>query len=298
MRAWFHPGYHVELAPGHAFPMAKYPAVHAQLVEEGTLAAEHVQAPQPVTLDDLRRVHTADYVERALAGALTDREQRRLGFRWSEALVMRSRLAAGGTLAAARAALGEGIAANLAGGSHHAFADHGEGYCVFNDMAVAIRVLQAEERCQRVAVVDCDVHQGNGTAAIFAEEPSVFTLSLHSATNYPLVKVPSSLDVAFADGTADTEYLAALDRHLHAMLHEFQPELVLYQAGVDPYHDDRWGRLALTLEGLRRRDALVIGACAAAAVPIVTLFGGGYARTFADTVGAHCNTVRVAVERA
>jgi acetoin utilization deacetylase AcuC-like enzyme len=296
VRVWFHPGYYVDLGRGHAFPMAKYPAAHARLRDEGTLAAEGIEVSEPITIADLLRVHTADYVERTLAGALTEREQRRLGFRWSEALVMRSRLAAGGTLAAARAALVEGVAANLAGGSHHAFADHGEGYCVFNDMAVAIRVLQAEGRCRRVAVVDCDVHQGNGTAAIFTDDPSVFTLSLHGATNYPLAKVPGSLDVALADGTADAAYLAVLALHLHAVLDNYQPGIVLYQAGVDPYHDDRWGRLALTLDGLRRRDALVVDACADASVPIVTLFGGGYARQFADTVEAHCNTVRVAAQ--
>jgi acetoin utilization deacetylase AcuC-like enzyme len=229
-----------------------------------------------------------------LAGALTEREQRRLGFRWSEALALRSRLAAGGTLAAARAALEEGVAANLAGGSHHAFAGHGEGFCVFNDMAVAIRVLQVEGRVRRVAVVDCDVHQGNGTAAIFAGDPGVFTLSLHSATNYPLVKVPGSRDVAFRDGTDDETYLETLDDHLRAVLDDYRPDLVLYQGGVDPYHDDRWGRLALTLEGLRRRDERVLHACAARSVPVVTLFGGGYARRFEDTVEAHCHTVRAA----
>jgi acetoin utilization deacetylase AcuC-like enzyme len=294
MRAFFDPGYFVDLGPVHPFPMEKYPAAHAQLLAEGTLTPEHVLAPEPIAVEDLLRVHTEDYVERSLAGALTEGEQRRLGFRWSEALVRRARLAAGGTLAAARAALVEGVAANLAGGSHHAFAGHGEGYCVFNDMAVAIRVLQAEGCCRRVAMVDCDVHQGNGTASIFTDDPSVFALSLHSATNYPLVKVPGSLDAALPDATGDEAYLDVLVAHLGSMLRDFRPDLVLYQAGVDPYQDDRWGRLALTLAGLRRRDESVLRACAAASVPVVTLFGGGYAREFRDTVEAHCSTVRTA----
>src|SRR6266550_2966251 len=192
MRAWFHPSYFVDLGSGHPFPMGKYPAAHARLVVEGTIASEQIQVPEPIGIDALLRVHTADYVGRTLAGGLTEREQRRLGFRWSEALVLRSRLAAGGTLAAARAALAEGVAVNLAGGSHHAFADHGEGYCVFNDMAIAIRVLQRSNALRRALVVDLDVHQGNGTAAIFADDPGVYTFSIHGENNYPLRKQRSS----------------------------------------------------------------------------------------------------------
>src|SRR5689334_25407560 len=193
-----------------------------------------------------------------------------------------------------RAPLEEGIAANLGGGTHHAFTDHGEGFCVFNDIAVAIRVLRAEGLIRRAAVVDLDVHQGNGTAALFADDPQVFTLSLHGEKNYPLVKQQSTLDVAMADGTTDDEYLYTLALHLSTMLDRFRPDIVFYQAGVDPYHDDRLGRLALTIAGLKRRDEMVLAACHARQLPCVITLGGGYARDTADTVEAHCNTIRAA----
>jgi acetoin utilization deacetylase AcuC-like enzyme len=191
-----------------------------------------------------------------------------------------------------------GLAANLAGGSHHAFADHGEGFSVFNDIAVAIRVLQRDHGLQRAAVIDCDVHQGNGTATIFAGDPSVFTCSLHGAKNYPFHKARSSLDIELPDNTDDTAYLAALQAHLPTVLRRFQPQMVWYLAGVDPYVGDKLGRLALTLEGLRQRDVYVLSTCYQASIPVVTTMGGGYAPQIEDIVEAHCNTVRLACRMA
>jgi len=218
----------------------------------------------------------------------------RSGLPWSEMLVGRSRASVGGTLGAARAALGDGIAANLGGGTHHAFADHGEGFCVLNDIAIAIRVLRGEGAIHRAAVIDLDVHQGNGTAAIFADDPETFTLSLHGEKNYPLVKQHSTIDVALADRTGDGEYLDLLGHHLATIFDRFRPDVVFYQAGVDPFHDDRLGRLALTFAGLQQRDLMVLGACRKQALPCVITLGGGYARNVADTVEAHCNTLRAA----
>jgi acetoin utilization deacetylase AcuC-like enzyme len=238
-------------------------------------------------------VHTEDYVTRLRAGALTERELRRLGLPWSKSLVRRSFLATSGTINAARAALAEGIASNLAGGTHHAFADRGEGFCVFNDVAVAIRVLLRDRLIRRAAIVDLDVHQGNGTAAIFEGDPAVFTFSMHGAKNYPLQKARSSLDVNLADGTGDEEYMEALARHLPSVFgHE--PDIVFYLGGADPYAGDKLGRLGLSLAGLRARDELVLKECRARGLPVATVMSGGYAADINDTVEIHCNTVRAA----
>jgi acetoin utilization deacetylase AcuC-like enzyme len=219
---------------------------------------------------------------------------RLLGFPWSEPLARRARLATQGTLTASLMAWQHGLAANLAGGSHHAFADHGEGFSVFNDIAVAIRVLQRDYGLQRAAIIDCDVHQGNGSATIFAPDAGVFTCSLHGEKNYPFRKVQSSLDVELPDGTDDTAYLTALQTHLPAILERFQPQMVWYLAGVDPYVGDQLGRLALTLEGLQQRDAYVLSTCRRTGLPVVTTMGGGYAPHIDDIVEAHCQTVRLA----
>jgi len=294
MRVVFSPYYSIDLGPHHPFPMAKYSRVHRRLREDGTVAAAAVLAPAPVSEEALRRVHTADYVSRFLGGDLTGREERRLGFRWSPELVRRALYATGGTLLAARNALRDGIAANLAGGSHHAFAGHGEGYCAFHDMGVAIRALQEEDRARRVAIVDLDVHQGNGSAAILGEDPRVFTFSMHCESNYPLQKVPGSRDLGLPDGVGDAEYLALLERELDLIWSRFRPELVFYQAGVDPLAGDRLGRLCLTREGLRRRDAAVLHRCLATETPAVIVMGGGYSASLEETVEAHADTVRVA----
>ncbi len=290
----YHPGYSVDLGPAHRFPMHKYRLVYERLAAEGTLAQAQVLQPEPAATSDLRLVHTHDYVTRFLAGAMSAQEMRVLGFPWSAPLARRARLATQGTITASLMAWHHGLACNLAGGSHHAFADHGEGFSVFNDLAIAIRVLQRDHGLQRAAIIDCDVHQGNGTATIFANDPSVWTCSLHGAHNYPFHKVRSSLDIALPDGTEDAAYLAALQMHLPVVLERFQPQMVWYLAGVDPYQGDTLGRLALTLEGLRQRDAYVLGTCTRARIPVVTTMGGGYAREIEHIVEAHAQTVRVA----
>jgi acetoin utilization deacetylase AcuC-like enzyme len=268
--------------------------VHDRLVVEGAIHSKDVLPAPAATEAELLRVHTADYVGRFLAGELSAAEQRRLGFPWTPSLRERAQHATGGTLVAARAALEDGLAANLAGGSHHAFADHGEGYCAFHDMAVAIRALRAEGQERRVAVIDCDVHQGNGTAAIFTEDPKVFTFSIHCESNYPAKKIPGTRDVGLADRVEDEEYLHLLEAELDALWERFRPELVFYQAGVDPLAGDRLGRLSLSLTGLRRRDQAVLGRCVAAGVPAVVTMGGGYGRTLEDTVEAHTSVIRTA----
>jgi acetoin utilization deacetylase AcuC-like enzyme len=252
--------------------------------------------PDAATDADLVLAHDAEYVGAVASGALTPPQQRALGFPWSSGLVERSRRSVGGTTAAARAALAgpSAIAASLAGGTHHASRGRGEGFCVFNDVAVAARVLQRDGLARRVLVVDCDVHQGNGTAAIFAGDPSVFTLSLHGARNYPLRKERSSLDVELADGTGDDEYLARLGEALAAAFGSFDADVAFYLAGADPLAGDRLGRLALTKDGLARRDALAIGRCAREGVPVAVVMAGGYAPDVDDVVDVHLRTIEIA----
>jgi acetoin utilization deacetylase AcuC-like enzyme len=285
--------YFCDIGEGHRFPIAKYERVCNRLVDEGTITREDAVVPEPATDEQLRLVHTDDYVHRFTHGGLTEREIRRIGFPWSPDLVTRSRYSVGGTLEAARRALDCGYSANLAGGTHHAFADHGEAFCTLNDMAVAIRVLRRERRVRRVAIVDCDVHQGNANAEIFADDRETFTFSMHGAGNYPLFKKTSSLDIELPRGTTDEAFLAALDAVLPGLLDRFCPDLVLFQAGVDPHENDRLGTLALTIDGLAARDRYVFEACRAAGVPVVSTMGGGYGRDLALTVDAHCNTIRV-----
>jgi acetoin utilization deacetylase AcuC-like enzyme len=295
MRVCYTPRYYADIGEGHVFPIRKFELVRDRLVAEGTLTPAEIFEPREAPLADVLLVHTDDYVTRLRAGSLTPREVRRLGLPWSKALVRRSFLATAGTCAAARFALDEGIGANLAGGTHHAFPDHGEGFCVLNDVAVAVRVLRRDGRARRFAVVDLDVHQGNGTAHIFAEDPSVFTFSMHGAKNYPLFKQRSSLDVELADGAADDEYLEALARNLPRVF-EHAPDLVFYLGGADPYVGDKLGRLSLTFKGLRARDELVLRSASARGVAVATVMSGGYAADINDTVEIHCNTIRAAKE--
>lgn len=282
----------VPLPPEHRFPMAKYALLREALVAGGVVTEAELAEPEAAPRSALARVHTADYLERIERGALERLAARRLGFPWSPALVERSRRSVGATLAAARAALERGAAGSLAGGTHHAFADRGEGYCVFNDVAVAARALAAEGRIRRALVVDLDVHQGDGTAAIFAGDPAVYTYSVHGARNYPFRKERSDLDVALADGTGDAEYLAALDATLPRALLAAAPDLVFYIAGADPYAGDRLGRLALTRAGLARRDDYVFGLCREHALPVAVVLGGGYARDVGEVVAIHVETFR------
>jgi acetoin utilization deacetylase AcuC-like enzyme len=294
MKAFHSNQYVIDLPDDHKFPIIKYAKIRERLIGEGTLRPDDIFEPALASRDEILLVHTPDYHDRFVTGQLSAREIRRLGLPWSQSLVRRSRFSVAGTVAAARQALTDGISANLGGGTHHAFADHGEGFCVFNDIAIAIKLLRLEGFIHRAAVIDCDVHQGNGTAAIFADEPEVFTLSLHGEKNYPLMKQQSTIDVGLADGTQDEEYLNLLQENLAPVFERFRPDLVFYQAGVDPLRGDRLGKLALTHEGLQKRDEMVLFACQMRALPCVVTLGGGYGTNVEDTVEAHCNTIRTA----
>ena len=273
------------------FPIKKFELVRDRLLKDGTLQTCEISEPQPAEIEDVLLVHTDDYVTRLRNGTLTTREVRRLGLPWSKSLVRRSFLACSGTVNAARHALENGVASNLAGGTHHAFPDRGEGFCVLNDIAVAIRVLQKENLAQRFLIVDCDVHQGNGTAFIFKDDTDVFTFSMHGAKNYPLFKEKSTLDIELPDKTGDAEFLEILNKALpHIFLQN--PDLVFYLGGADPFEKDKLGRLGLTIEGLRRRDEAVLSFAKNKKIPIVTTMSGGYAQDINDTVEIHCNTIR------
>jgi acetoin utilization deacetylase AcuC-like enzyme len=284
--------FNVPLPAGHRFPMAKYRRLREALLAQGLLRAEELVPSEPAALEALLHVHTRRWIGAVFEGRLAEAELRRLGFPWSEALVQRSRAAVGGTCAAAERALEDGVAANLAGGTHHAFPDHGEGYCVFNDIAISIRSLQARGSIERALVVDLDVHQGNGTAAVFAEDPRVFTLSIHGENNFPFRKQRSTLDVGLPDGTGDEVYLEVLARHLPRVIEAARPDLVYYQAGVDPLSEDTLGRLGLSHPGLQARDAFVFEAARRAGLPLVLTLGGGYARPLEATLEAHIGTYR------
>ncbi|MFM1804668.1 MAG: hypothetical protein RL136_1547 [Planctomycetota bacterium] len=296
MRVSYHPDYVVPLPEGHAFPMRKYALLHDRLVEERLLSPTEVSRPEEADWEVLRLVHEAGYLDRLRHGALSASEERRIGMPWSPALVRRSRLAVQGTIDAAIAAIEtpERIAANLAGGTHHALADMGEGYCMLNDVAIATRWLRQEGEVGRVLVCDLDVHHGNGTAAIFADDPATFTFSMHGARNFPMRKPPSTLDVPLDDGCGDAEYLALLAQHLPAILDRFRPDLVFYLAGVDVVAGDRFGRLGLTEPGLTSRDRFVIETVAAQSTPLCLLLAGGYARTPERTAELHAHAHREA----
>jgi acetoin utilization deacetylase AcuC-like enzyme len=286
--------YEVALPPGHPFPMSKYPLLKAQLLREGIIAPTDLIEPEPLDIATLERVHTRAYLNKLGSAGLSAAETRRLGIPWSDALWRRSRLASAGTLLAARAALDEGMAANLAGGTHHAFADHGEGFCVLNDVAIAVAQLRAEGAIAKAAIVDLDVHQGNGTAAIFESETEVYTFSMHGERNYPSVKMRSNLDVPLRDGTGDAEYLEKLQQHLPGVIERSQADLAFYVAGVDVAAGDRYGRLALTEEGIQKRDRLVIDTVRRHGVPLAIVLAGGYAPTRARTAELHAHVFREA----
>jgi acetoin utilization deacetylase AcuC-like enzyme len=295
MKCVYHPAYQVALPPGHPFPISKYPLLRDLILAEGLIADGDLLTPEPLSLDTAARVHSPEYLAKLDGPGLSVTEQRRLGMPWSEALWVRSRLAAGGTLLAARTALIEGMAVNLAGGTHHAFADHGEGFCVLNDVAVAIAGLRGEECIARAVVVDLDVHQGNGTAAIFENVDDVFTFSMHGARNYPLQKMRSTLDVALRDGVGDDEYIETLALHLPSVLERAHPDIAFYLAGVDVAAGDRYGKLALSDEGIRRREQQVVEAVRSRGVPLVIVLAGGYASTRARTAELHAHAIRAAV---
>ena len=291
MRVFYTPRYYAEIGDTHIFPIRKFELVRNQLLAEGTLQENEIHEPLPASIGDVLRVHTEDYVTRLVAGRLTDKEIRRLGLPWSESLVHRSFYAVGGTIAASFHSLDHGYSSNLAGGTHHSFADRGEGFCVLNDVAIAIRTLRSRHSIQRAAIVDCDVHQGNGTATIFVEDNQTFTFSMHGANNYPLVKAQSSLDIELPDGTTDDVYLAVLEKSFERVF-EHPPDIVFYLAGADPFAGDKLGKLSLSIEGLRRRDELVLRECFEREVPVVTVMSGGYGKEITDTIEIHCNTIR------
>ena len=296
LHTWSSAKYSFPLPEGHRFPIAKYALLRDRVIADGIVQPEHVHDPAPVAREDLLLVHTADYVDRFTSGRLTADEERRLGFPWSPALVERSYRAAGGTLEAARFAVAHGVAMNLAGGTHHAFPSHGEGFCVFNDTAIAIRALQRDGRIERALVVDLDVHQGNGTHAIFAGDDSVFTFSMHGGRNYPFHKVAGRVDVELNDGTGDDEYLERLAETLPEVIASARADLVVYLAGADPHNGDRLGRLGLTFEGLARRDVIVLEQVREVGLPVVVTIAGGYGRDIEDTVRVHATTARIAAE--
>ncbi len=294
LHAWTSARWTVPLPDGHRFPIAKYAALRDRLLEEQLVSAETLHEPARAPRTDVLRVHTARYVDAIETGTLDTAEQRRIGFPWSAGLVERSYRASGGTCEAVAHALQHGIAMNLAGGTHHAFADHGEGFCVFNDVAIAVRQQQALGTVRRAAIIDLDVHQGNGTHALFAGDDDVFTFSMHGARNFPFRKVAGTLDVELADGTGDDEYLTALSTHLPAVLARARADLVVYLAGADPHEGDALGRLRLSFHGLERRDAMVLTACGEVGLPVCIVIAGGYGRDIADTVQVHTNTARIA----
>lgn len=283
------------LSPGHPFPMSKYPLLKDQLLAEGVLTADDLLEPEPLGRATLDLVHTAEYLDKLESSGLTAAEQRRLGLPWSESLWLRSRLASGGTLLAARTALDLGLSGNLAGGTHHAFADHGEGFCVLNDVAVAVAKLRVEGAIERAVIIDLDVHQGNGTAAIFEDTEEVFTFSMHGERNYPAAKMHSDLDVALKDGVGDAEYLETLQRHLPTVLEKAGADLAFYLAGVDVAAGDRYGKLELSDDGIRARDLAVIEAVRERRIPLVIVLGGGYAARVARTAELHAHVFREAV---
>jgi acetoin utilization deacetylase AcuC-like enzyme len=285
------------LPPTHRFPMRKYALLRERVEAEGLAVPHTMFLPCAASDAEIERAHDPGYLRRATAGELNEREIRRIGFPWSPGLIERSRRSSGATIAACRAALDDGVAVNLAGGTHHAFHNHGEGYCVFNDSAIAARAMQAEGRVKRVAIIDCDVHQGNGTAAILAGDETIFTFSIHGAKNFPFQKQQSDLDIELDDGVGDDAYLTALERGLNVALELARAELAIYLAGADPYADDRLGRLALSKAGLAERDRLVFGRCRAAGLRVAVTMAGGYAHNIADTVDIHFQTVRLAAEQ-
>ncbi len=290
-RIFYSPYYYADIGEGHVFPIKKFELVRDKLLAEKMLSSFEIIEPQPAKIEDVLLVHAEDYISRLQNGTLTAKEVRKLGLPWSKSLVRRTFLAVSGTINASFHALDAGIASNLAGGTHHAFPDRGEGFCVLNDVAIAIRVLQRENLAQRFLIVDCDVHQGNGTAFIFQNEEEIFTFSMHGAKNYPLFKEKSTLDIELPDGTSDTEYLETLNEALpRVFLHN--PDIVFYLGGADPFEKDKLGRLGLTMQGLRARDEMVLEFAKQREVPIVTVMSGGYALNIDDTVEIHCNTIR------
>jgi acetoin utilization deacetylase AcuC-like enzyme len=282
----------------HVFPSQKYRMVHDRLLAEGLAAPHDFLVPQPATDEDVLRVHSQDYVYKLKTGNLSHPEILRMEIPYSKELIEACWMAAGGSILAGQRALSDGWSANIGGGFHHAYPDHGEGFCVIHDVAIAIRRLQFDRAIETAMVVDTDVHHGNGTAAIFAGDGTVFTLSIHQENNYPYPKPPSTVDINLRDGVGDEDYLAILEKHLHQAFHDFAPQILFYVGGADPYREDQLGGLALTMEGLARRDSLVFDYARRHKTPVAITLAGGYARSVADTVRIHMNTILAARQTA
>lgn len=294
MKAFYTDIFVLPLPADHRFPMRKYALLRERALAEGVISPENLIVPDAATDEQILRAHDADYLHRVRHGLLTDKEIRRIGFPWSPQMVERSRRSSGVTIAACRAALDEGIAANLAGGTHHAFRDRGEGYCVFNDSAIAARAMQAESRARRIVIIDCDVHQGNGTASILAGDRTIFTFSVHGAKNFPFHKEKSDLDIELPDGTDDALYLEAVEEGTRRALAYSGADLAIYLAGADPYAGDRLGRMKVSKEGLARRDRIVLDLCRQFGLPVAITMAGGYAPDVNDIVDIHLATLRIA----
>lgn len=294
MKAFYSDTFDFPLPENHRFPMRKYSRLRERLLQERIVEPDELLVPPAATDEQLMRAHSCEYLQRVIHGNLTEKEVRRIGFPWSPELVERSRRSVGGSLSACHAALEEGAAVNLAGGTHHAHREWGSGFCVFNDVAVAALEMLAHQKSRSVLIIDCDVHQGDGTATIFATDQRVYTFSIHGATNFPFRKASSDLDIALPDEIQDEAYLQALRSGLQQALCESDPSLAIYLAGADPYHDDSFGRLSLTKRGLGQRDALVFEALSQAGLPVAVVMSGGYAPDIEDIVDIHLETVRQA----
>jgi acetoin utilization deacetylase AcuC-like enzyme len=292
----YHPGYVAPLPDGHRFPMAKFRALYDLLMQDGVAISSQFCTPEPPPRDWVELVHWPDYVRAYQAGTLDIKAQRRIGLPWSADLVQRTWIAVGGSVLTARLALTNGLACNTAGGTHHAFPGYGSGFCIFNDLAIAARVMQSLGLAQKILIVDLDVHQGDGTAYIFRDDPSVFTFSMHCEINFPSKKQQSDLDVPLPEGMEDEAYLQTLAQYLPDLLTQVKPDLVLYDAGVDPHFDDRLGKLALTDTGLFRREMQVLGTCVGQGYPVACVIGGGYSSDLSGLVYRHSLVHRAATQ--
>jgi acetoin utilization deacetylase AcuC-like enzyme len=291
----YHPRYDLNLG-AHVFPSQKFRLIAEELVSSGIADTSDFLTPHPASDEDLLRVHTPSWVDKLKTGTLTASEIMKLEVPYSPELAEAVWLAAGGTILAAQSALRDGFGSNLGGGFHHAYANHGEGFCAIHDVAVAVRCLQSDGDIKRAIIVDTDVHHGNGTAAIFTDDSSVFTISIHQVNNYPADKPPSTVDLNMRDGAGDDEYLAALIPTVERCLDKFKPDMVFYVGGADPYREDQLGGLLLTKAGLKRRDREVFEAARSRSIPVTTALAGGYARRVEDTVAIHVNTILAARE--
>ena len=296
MKIFYTDSFAIALPKDHRFPISKYALLRKRLIDSSLVKPQDLYIPRAATAAEITRVHNPDYLRRVQNGELTAREVRRIGLPWSPGLVERARRSAGATVETCFAALEDRVAVHLGGGTHHAFSEQGQGYCIFNDGAIAARALQAETHIQRVLILDCDVHQGNGTAAILRNDPSVFTFSIHGKNNFPYHKEKSDLAIALDDGAGDPMSLDALQKGLTESLRRAKAELVIYLAGADPYADDRFGRLALSKEGLAERDSMVFQYCHEAGLQVAVTMAGGYAPNIEDTVDIHFKTVSIAAD--